>query len=304
MVHHFEFLGKAKIFVPLSITLVLLSWILIIPAVRGITPGIDFTGGTTFTVAFPKSVPTAEVRNMLAGISVAGVDLAKSVIQNVIGTDQKVITTQLNVETQQSTIDKIRNNLAAKPFSVDPNSISVQSVGKTVSRELQQKAWQAVLLALVMILIYVSWRFRLRYAVGAVVALVHDVSIAMGVFALFHLDFNLDTIAAFLTIIGYSLNDTIVIFDRIRENLQIHKKMPLFDLINLSVNQSLSRTINTSFTTILPIFILLLFGGAVLRGFSVALFIGIFVGTYSSMYIANPILYGWSLRAAKAKQRR
>jgi preprotein translocase subunit SecF len=301
MLHHLDFLGKAKIFVPLSITLVLVSWILLIPAVRGVSPGIDFTGGTTFTIDFAKPVSTAAVRTMLGSISAGGVDLAKSVIQDVVGTTQKVITTQLNVETQQDTIDTVTQDLRS---DFDVKDISRQSIGHTVSQELTQKAWQAVLLALVMILIYVSWRFRLRYAVGAVVALVHDVSIAMGVFALFHLDFNLDTIAAFLTIIGYSLNDTIVIFDRIRENLQIHKKMPLFDLINLSVNQSLSRTINTSFTTILPVFILLIFGGAVLRGFSVALFIGIFVGTYSSMYIANPILYGWSLRAAKAKQRR
>ncbi len=303
MVRHLDFLGKAKIFVPLSITLVLISWILLIPTVRGVNPGIDFTGGTSFTINFAKPVPTATLRSTLGKIQAGNIDLSKSVIQNVTGTNQKVITTQLNVETQQDTITKVTQALQSDPnFAV--SGISTESIGHTVSMELTQKAWQAVLLSLVIILIYVSWRFRLRYAVGAVVALVHDVSIALGVFALFHIEINLDTIAAFLTIIGYSLNDTIVIFDRIRENLKIHKKMRLFDLINLSVNQSLSRTINTSFTTILPIFILLLFGGAVLQGFSLALFIGIIVGTYSSMYIANPILYGWSLQAEKAKQRK
>jgi preprotein translocase SecF subunit len=132
----------------------------------------------------------------------------------------------------------------------------------------------------------------------------HDVTIALGVFALFQVEFNLATIAAFLTIVGYSLNDTIVIFDRIRENLKLHKKMPAFDIINLSVNQSLSRTLNTSFTTFIPVVILFLFGGSVLRGFSLALLIGVIVGTYSSMYIANPILYAWTLKADKAKKRR
>jgi len=301
MTHHLDFLGKAKIFVPLSIALVLVSWILLIPAVRGVNPGIDFTGGTSFTIDFKNPVSTGDLRTMLSKIQGGSVDLSKSVIQNVTGSNQKVITTQLNVETQQDAIDNVTQALRSD-FAV--NDISRESIGHTVSLELTQKAWQAVLLALVMILIYVSWRFRLRYAVGAVVALIHDVSIAMGVFALFHIEFNLDTIAAFLTIIGYSLNDTIVIFDRIRENVQIHKKMGMFELINLSINQSLSRTINTSLTTLMPVFILLLFGGAVLQGFSLALFIGIVVGTYSSMYIASPILYGWTLQAAKAKQRR
>jgi len=301
MTHHLDFLGKAKIFVPLSITLVLVSWILLVPGVRGVNPGIDFTGGTSFTIIFNQSVSTGSVRSALAKVQAGNVDLSKSVIRNVTGTDQMLITTQLNVETQQDAIDTVKQALQSE-FPV--KEISTESIGHTVSRELTQKAWQAVLLALVMILIYVSWRFRLRYAVGAVVALIHDVSIAMGVFALFHIEFNLDTIAAFLTIIGYSLNDTIVIFDRIRENVQIHKKMGMFELINLSVNQSLSRTINTSLTTLMPVLILLVFGGAVLQGFSLALFIGIVVGTYSSMYIASPILYGWTLQAAKAKQRR
>ncbi len=291
--HHYDFLGKAKYFVPLSILFVVLSWILVIPGVRGLNPGIDFTGGTEFTVKFGEPVSTADVRKVLAEIP-APVDLSKSVIQKVAGKDTMVITTKLDVEANQSTIQEIENTLRKKFKVVD---VSRYSVGKQVSRELAEKGWQAVLLALLVILVYVSWRFRLRYAVGAVVALIHDVSIALGVFALFHIEVNLATIAAFLTIVGYSLNDTIVIFDRIRENIKIERKMSIFDIINKSVNQSLSRTLNTSFTTFIPVFIMFLFGGTVLRGFSLALLIGVIVGTYSSMYIANPILYWWTIKA-------
>jgi len=291
--HHFDFLGKAKYFVPISILLVVLSWILVIPGVRGLNPGIDFSGGPEFTVKFSEPVTTAEVRSALAEIP-APIDLSKSVIQNVAGKNTMVITTQLDVEANQSTIKAIEDTLRSK-FKVE--DVSRYSIGKQVSRELMQKGWQAVLLALVVILVYVSWRFRLRYAVGAVVALIHDVSIALGVFALFHIEVNLATIAAFLTIVGYSLNDTIVIFDRIRENLKIDRKASIFDIINKSVNQSLSRTLNTSLTTFIPVFIMFLFGGSVLRGFALALLIGVIVGTYSSMYIANPIVYAWTLKA-------
>ena len=295
----YDFLGKAKYLVPVSIILVVASIVLLIPQVRGLNPGIEFTGGTEFTVKFAGPVEIADLRSVLAGLSLESTDLGKSAIQDVSGKNTKVITTQLDVEANQSTIDQIEKTIIAQ-FAVE--DINRRSIGKQVSRELAQKGWQAVLLALVVILVYVSWRFRLRYAIGAVAAVTHDVIIAMGIFALFRIQVNLATIAAFLTIVGYSLNDTIVIFDRIRENIKINKKRSIFDTINLSVNQSLTRTLNTSFTTFIPVLILFLFGGTVLRGFSVALFIGVAVGTYSSMYIANPILYGWTLRAGGAKK--
>lgn len=295
----YDFLGKAKYLVPVSIILVVASIVLLIPQVRGLNPGIEFTGGTEFTIKFAGPVEIADLRSVLAGLSLESTDLGKSAIQDVFGKNTKVITMQLDVEANQSTIDQIEKTIVAQ-FAVE--DINRRSIGKQVSRELAQKGWQAVLLALVVILVYVSWRFRLRYAIGAVVAVTHDVVIAMGIFALFRIQVNLATIAAFLTIVGYSLNDTIVIFDRIRENIKINKKRSIFDTINLSVNQSLTRTLNTSFTTFIPVLILFLFGGTVLRGFSVALFIGVVVGTYSSMYIANPILYAWTLRAGGAKK--
>ena len=299
--HHLDFLGKAKYFVPISLLLVTLSILVLIPGVRGLNMGIDFTGGTEFTVDFSEPVDTAVLRNALANIPSGTIDLSKSVIQDVTGENRKVITTQLDVTENLDVLNRIESTLNSQ-FSVI--EISRRSIGQQVSRELAQKGWQAILLALVVILVYVSWRFRLRYAIGAVAAVMHDVIIALGIFALFQVEFNLPTIAAFLTIVGYSLNDTIVIFDRIRENTKLHKKVSPFDTINISVNQSLSRTLNTSFTTFIPVIILFLFGGSVLRGFALALLIGVLVGTYSSMYIANPILYAWTLKADKTKKRR
>jgi len=296
-----DFLGKTKYFVPLSLLLIAISVVFLIPGVRGLKWGIDFTGGTEFTVLFSEAVDTADIRSALGSIDAGDVDLSTSVIQDAEG-DTKVITTQLlNVEEDQRVIDRIETTLRAD-FPVE--DISRRLIGQQVSRELAQKGWQAVLLAIVAILIYISWRFRLRYAIGAVAAILHDVVIALGVFAIFHVEVNLATIAAFLTIVGYSLNDTIVIYDRIRENLKIERRRSIFEIINHSVNQSLSRTLNTSTTTFIPVIILFLFGGSVLRGFSLALLIGVIVGTYSSMYIANPILYAWSLRADKAKKGR
>jgi len=298
---HFDFLGKTKYFVPLSLLLLAISVIVLLPGVRGLKLGIDFTGGMEFTVKFGGPIDTADVRALLGTIDAGDVDLTMSAIQDVSEKDTKVITTQLlNVEEDKRVIDGIESTLRST-FVVD--DISRRLVGRQVSRELSQKGWQAVLLAMISILVYISWRFQLRYAIGAVAAVLHDVVIALGVFALVGVEVNLATIAAFLTIVGYSLNDTIVIYDRIRENLKTERRKPIFDIINHSVNQSLTRTVNTSLTTLIPVIILFIFGGSILRGFSLALLIGVIVGTYSSMYIANPILHAWAVKAGAAKNR-
>ena len=296
--YRFDFLGKSKYWVSISVIAVVASVVLIL--VRGVNLGIDFTGGLEFTVKFQERVATADIREALGTINIAGLDLRNSKIQQAEG-NKAIITTQMvNVEEDNATIGQIEDMLRST-FQVE--DISRRLIGRQVSQELAQKGWQAILLAFVALLIYVSWRFRLRFAVAAVVCLMHDVTIALGVFSLFGLEIDLETIAAFMTIIGYSLNDTIVIFDRIRENIKLERKMPLYDVINLSVNQCISRTLNTNFTAIAPVLILMIFGGSVLFGFSVALFIGMTVGTYSTMYVANPILYAWAKRADRAKQR-
>ncbi len=288
----FNFLGTRKIGGTLSILLLAASLLLL--TVNGLNFGIDFTGGTEFRIRFRDPVEIADLRNALRAVPAGGIDLAGSVITEVRGTYEIIITTPLDIEEHHPTITAIETMLT-ETFPTE--EISRRSIGHRVSRELIQRGWGALLLALVGILLYLSWRFRLRYAVGAVAAVVHDVVIALGVFALFQFEFNLATIAAFLTIIGYSLNDTIVIFDRVRENLTTMKRVSIFDVINRSINQSLMRTVNTSLTTLIPVVILFVFGGPVLQSFAAALMIGVIVGTYSSIYIANPVVYAWTVRA-------
>ncbi|MCI2425787.1 protein translocase subunit SecF [Candidatus Acetothermia bacterium] len=293
----FDFLSTRKFGITLSLVVVTASILLLI--VNGLNLGIDFTGGTEFTIIFRDAVEIADLRVALGAIPADGIDLAGSVITEIRETYNIIITTPLNIELHHTIITSVETMLE-ETFPAE--EISRRAIGGRISREMVHRGWGAILLALVGILLYVSWRFRLRYAVGAVTAVVHDVIITLGVFVLFQLEVNLATIAAFLTIIGYSLNDTIVIFDRVRENLAVEKRASIFDVINRSINQSLTRTINTSLTTLIPVVILFIVGGPVLRSFAVALIIGVIVGTYSSIYVANPVLYAWTMRADSPKR--
>jgi len=255
--------------------------------------GIDFQGGTKITVPFEEDVTTARIRNFLSseeGLS----ELSDSKLQSEANSNTIYIDTKAAVGSNEVLLNDLRNALAEN-FEVAENEISINSVGQQISQEFQVKAMQAIGLALLVILLYISWRFRLRYAVGAVAAVIHDVTIALAVFAIFGIEINLPTIGAFLTIVGYSLNDTIVYFDRIRENSgkRAARSESTFSLINKSINQSLSRTLSTSTTTFIPVIALVLFGGPVLKAFSLALLIGVIVGTYSSIYVAAPIVYTW-----------
>jgi preprotein translocase SecF subunit len=180
----------------------------------------------------------------------------------------------------------------------------VEYVGPKVSHELLRDGIFAVLLAVVLVLVYIWFRFEWQFGAGAVIALVHDVMITVGAFAVTQYEFNLSTVAALLTIVGYSLNDTVIVYDRIRENLRRYKAMPLEELIDRSINETLSRTIMTSFTTLLALVALYMFGGEVIRSFTFAMIFGIFVGTYSSIYIAAPILIWFNLRAVVAREER
>lgn len=297
MNYDFDLLGKAKYFSVGSLIAVIVGAVLIV--VLGMNLGIDFKGGTKFEIVFNQEITTAEVRSFLANSKQLSA-LSGSKIQNIQGTNEISIATKLDVAGDSDLLDQLERELTKK-FDISQGNISRKSVGEKISRELQTKGWQAVGLALLVILIYISWRFRLRYAVGAVAAVIHDVVIAMALFAIFRVEINLPTIGAFLTIVGYSLNDTIVYFDRIRENStkRIARKGSTFDLINKSINQSLSRTISTSTTTFIPVIALVAFGGPVLRAFSLALLIGVIVGTYSSIYVASPIVYLWDKYLAR-----
>ncbi|HMA77434.1 MAG TPA: protein translocase subunit SecF, partial [Candidatus Krumholzibacteriaceae bacterium] len=177
-----------------------------------------------------------------------------------------------------------------------------ETVGPKIGEELKKRAWAAIVISLFGILIYISWRFEFRFAVGAIIALIHDILITLGIFSITGKELSLVVIAAFLTIVGYSLNDTIVVFDRIRENFSIRRRESYNRMINISINDSLSRTIVTSFTTLIVVLFLFFIGGEVIHDFAFALLIGVVVGTYSSIFVASPVLVEWQNRIAKARR--
>lgn len=298
-----DLLSKAKYWSVLSVIVVIVGWVilatpLVAPGLKDsswpwLNLGIDFQGGSKITVPFQEEVTTAEMRTFLSSTGGLG-DLSDSQIQSATGSNSIYLNTKLDVGGNEVLINDLRRSLSEN-FQVSENQISINSVGEQISQEFQVKAMQAIGIALLVILLYISWRFRLRYAVGAVAAVIHDVTIALALFAILGVEINLPTIGAFLTIVGYSLNDTIVYFDRMRENTgkRAARSMSTFQLINKSINQSLSRTLSTSTTTFIPVIALVLFGGPVLKAFSLALLIGVIVGTYSSIYVASPIVYIW-----------
>lgn len=297
----FDFLKSSKAMMMLSVVLVGVSLVVVgVPMLTGggmpfgLNPGLDFTGGTQLRLQFENNEPADAVRSVLAGVNLGGVDLSSSTIQDFADLENtKSVRMQL---TDEDDIDAVvRAMQDAFPGVV---IISREVIGSQISQELVSSGWQSTLLVLAVILIYLTWRFQFRYAAGAVIALMHDVIIALGVFAILQVEINLPVIAAFLTIVGYSVNDTIVIFDRIRENLTAQRKGDPYELINTSLNQSLRRTVHTSLTTFIPVLVLTIFGGSVLFAFAFALLLGVVVGTYSSIFVASSLVHMWTKRAS------
>ena len=287
---HIDFF-KAR-YATFGVSVVAMIASLILWAVMGLNFGIDFRGGTTVRTQAEQPVDVAAYRDAIAPLNLGDVSISE-VFDPSFGTDRHVamirIQAQDGVESVAAdTIDQVQTALAG----VDPSITftSVESVGPKVSGELIQTAVLAVAAALAAILFYIWLRFEWQFSVGAVAALFHDVIVTIGIFSLLQIRFDLATIAALLTIIGYSINDTVVIFDRLRENLRKYKTMPLKDVMNLSVNETLSRTIMTSGTTLLALIALLVLGGDVIRGFVFAITWGVIVGTYSSVYVAKNIV--------------
>jgi preprotein translocase SecF subunit len=266
---------------------------LILLPTKGLNLGIDFKGGSLIEVGMPGPADLAAMRATLGSL-----DLGEVALQE-FGDPSHVlirIARQPGAEPAQlAAVNKVKAALADR-FGQDIDYRRVEFVGPKVSADLLWDGTQATVYSLAAILIYVWYRFEWQFAVGAVVATVHDAITTVGLFALFGMEFNLTTIAAILTIIGYSINDTVVIYDRVRENLRRYKAMPLPELIDLSVNQTLARTIMTSLTTVLALVALVLFGGPVIRGFTVAMIWGVVVGTYSSVYVASPMIIHLNLR--------
>ena len=299
-----DFLGKRRLALIASSVVVVAS--LLSLGIRGLDFGIDFTGGTLVELSYSESVNTTEVRSALES---SGIDDA---IVQYFGTSRDILirlpvdATKASAEQSDEVVSALRRAKgevlvespegglqrcgasAGSAKDCDIQMRRVEFVGPQVGGELTEKGGLAMLYALIGILIYVTVRFEWRFAVGSVVALVHDVVITLGIFSVLAIEFSLPVLAAVLAVIGYSLNDTIVVFDRIRDNFRKMRKGAVVDVMNRSLNETLPRTVLTSLTTLLVVLTLLLAGGEIIKGFAIALLIGIVVGTYSSIFVASP----------------
>ena len=279
-----NFLKLRKNFLIFSIIAILLSIGLL--SIKGLNLGIDFKGGTLIEVS-TKNTSIGEMRDLLSS-TYNDVSLQEFGDENIILIRLQNKSNQESIETVNSVKELISDKVIEFRRS--------EFVGPTISSELLFRGFQAVSFALIAILIYIWLRFEWQFGFGAVVALTHDVLFTLGLLSILNIEFSLSTIAAILTIAGYSINDTVVIFDRVRENLRKYKKMELVDLFNLSVNNTLSRTIMTSVTTLLALLSLFIFGGEVIRPFALTMIIGVIIGTYSSVFIAVPTLLIFKFR--------
>lgn len=282
-----DFISKKKLAMSLSLFIITIGIILFIVK-GGLRLGIDFSGGTLIQIQFEENVSIDKIR-----ASFRQLGMGSSSIQQ-FGSDKDIL---INTERFSEALEDLKTtvkNQLEKDFAPESfKVVRVEMVGPKVGRDLREKAVLSIFYALIGIVIYISWRFEFRFAVAAIIALIHDMLVTTTFFLLYDKEFSLPIIAAFLTIIGYSLNDTIVVFDRIRENLRKMRKKSFEHIINFSINQTLSRTILTSLTTLIVVLALFFLGGEVIHDFSFALMIGVFVGTYSSIFIASPVLLVW-----------
>ena len=266
----------------ISLVLVIISLSFLI--FKGLNFGIDFKGGTLIELRSPdKKINVSSLRDNLNQMDLGDVSVKK------FGNDQDYLVKFENKDNKKDIIEAIKTSLD-NSFGNNFDFRRVENVGPKVSAELLKSGIIAISVSLAIMLIYIWIRFEWQFSLGAIIALFHDVIITLGLFSLLNLEINLSIIAAVLTIVGYSMNDTVVIFDRVRENLRKYSDIKIFELTNISINETLSRTLITSVTTLLALFSIFFFGGEVLKGFSLAMIFGVIFGTYSSIYIANTIL--------------
>jgi len=278
-----NFMSRRKIAMVFSVVMIVASIFSL--TTRGLNFGLDFTGGTLIEVGYPSAPVISEVRNKLAE---AGFE---SIVQT-FGAASDIVVRIPPSETSESSAEISTRLLAALEAGVEGEieMRRVEFVGPQVGDELAEQGILAVIYALVGVFLYVMFRFQWRFSVGAVIALLHDITITMGIISLVQIQFDLTVVAALLAVVGYSLNDTIVVFDRIRENFPRYRKRSPEEVINTSINETLSRTLMTSGTTLLVLFALFYFGGEIIHGFAFTLLVGIIVGTYSSIYVASASL--------------
>ncbi len=266
----------------LSSILIIVSLLLLV--LKGLNFGIDFKGGTLIELrATDSKINVSSLRDKFNQMDLGDVSVKK------FGNDKDFLVKFENKDNKNNIIEEIKSNLD-NSFGDTYDFRRVENVGPKVSAELLKSGVIAITLSLALMLIYIWIRFEWQFSLGAILALFHDVIVTLGVFSLFSLEINLSIIAAVLTIVGYSMNDTVVIFDRVRENLRKYSDIKIFELTNISINETLSRTIITSVTTLLALLAIFFFGGEILKGFSLAMILGVIFGTYSSIYIANTVL--------------
>ena len=292
-----KFIRLKKYAFPFSLTLSILSILAVI--FIGLNFGIDFKGGILVEVRTSENIRINDIRN-----SINNINIGEVTIQEFGSNTDYLIRVERQKgedDAQQKAVEIIKSNLSSS-LGDEIEYRRLEFVGPTVSKDLVFDGIMAIVCAITAMLAYIWFRFELPFAIGAIVALVHDIILTMGVFAVLGLEFNLATVAAILLIIGYSMNDTVVVYDRVRENLRKFKKMNLIDLLDKSVNQTLSRTINTTVTTILALGALYFIGGQIIADFAFAMLWGIVVGTYSSIFIAATILIYLNVRRSSQKE--
>ena len=294
---HIDFVGKMKYAIIFSVILTIICIASVILH-GGLNLGIDFAGGSIIQVKFQKDMTADKIRDALKSTR-----LEKSVIQQ-FGANEFLLRTQESFHDQKLLEENVSKPLTAA-FNKDYEIRRVEIVGSKVGIDFQRKAIFAVILSWMAMLAYIAWRFEFRYALGGIIALVHDVIIIIGTVSLLKMEFTISILAAIFFIIGFSINDTIVVLDRIRENVKLNPRQKLADTINMSINQTLSRTILTSFTVFLTVIALYIWGGPVLHDLAFSLLVGVVFGTYSSVFISCPIvLFFENLQLAKLKRKK
>ncbi len=288
-----DFVGKRKIAFIVSMVLILIGFASLLVK-GGPDYGIDFAGGTLVQVQFSDATDAASIKDAINSL-----DIGSPIVQS-FGEEQNeflIRVEKASAELQGLSV-QIQNALEQSYGKGKVSIRRVEMVGPQVGKDLRSKGLKAIFYAMLGILVYISWRFEFRFAVGAIVALLHDVVITLGAFSVFGKEIDLPIIAAFLAIIGYSLNDTIIVYDRIRENMGKHNKESFSFIVNRSINETLSRTLLTSGTTLLVVLALFILGGGVIHNFAFAMLVGVLIGTYSSIFVASPILILWQQKKA------
>ncbi len=292
----YNFMGKSLPFIIFSFIMIMASYVVL--GSKGLNYGIDFSGGTIVQVKYVGDAPIKKMREKISTNDM----FRSSTITEFGSPDEVVIRFMSSSESVQEDLGDIVAGLLKGTGDFEIRRVDI--VGPKVGGELREKGIMAMLVSILAILIYITIRFEWRFAVASILALIHDISIAIGALVIFQIDINLDILAALLTLLGYSLNDTIIVFDRIREEVKKSKSFDLFEIINFSVSKTLSRTLLTSLTTFFVVLTLWMFGGEIIHGFGFTLLVGIIVGTYSSIFVASPMLkwLKFSVKDYKSKE--